>query len=218
MEAIQRALQDKPVHRRPLLMFLEQLPLNCSASRFTGRANMFKRCEDLTAPVVVPLYRRVLAAMAWHLNIPVVPTQHFFKGRYTYCTLSDGVHMDPPCMMMAQHHIWNTYLLLRREKVIQGLPTGSGQLPNAMRFVEEEEYVEWLLQMDGLDMGSTRRRYPFRGFSVIILLVLLPCFLMWAYIFGRCVLLFLEKRYLLRRHTRLEDDMNDNNDTCSGTK
>ncbi|RNF02060.1 glutamine-dependent carbamoyl-phosphate synthetase [Trypanosoma conorhini] len=215
MEAIQHALQQKPVHHRPVLMFLEQLPLNCSASRFTGRANMFKRCEDLAAPVVVPLYRRVLAAMAWQLNIPVIPTQHFFKCNSTYCTLSDGVHLDPPCMMLMQQHIWNTYLLLRRAKVIQGPPTGSGRLPNAMRFVKEETYMEWLLRTDEYDTGDKNKRYPFRGFTVTLRLVVL---LLWLFqlarIFGRCVLSRLEKRYPLSRGTRLKDGPKGSSDTA----
>ncbi|KEG07593.1 glutamine-dependent carbamoyl-phosphate synthetase [Trypanosoma grayi] len=162
MEAIQRALERLPVHRRPLIMFFEQLPLNCLAGRFVGRANRFKRCEEFTAPVVVPLYRRVLAAMAWHLNIPVVPTTHFFKNDYQYCKLSDGVHLDPPCMITAQQHLWNAYLLMRRKHVLQGLPPEIQQLPDAMSFVDNESYTKWMSRIDKLEEAHVERGEVFQ--------------------------------------------------------
>ncbi|EKF31989.1 glutamine-dependent carbamoyl-phosphate synthetase [Trypanosoma cruzi marinkellei] len=210
METIQHALEQKPVDRHPIIMFLEQLPLNCSASRFTGRANSFKRCEDFTAPVVVPFYRRVLTAMAWHLNIPVIPTQHLFNGNYTFCTLSDGVHLDPPCMMLVQQHIWNTYLLLRREKVIQGLPPGMGMLPNAMRFAKEKSYLEWLRWADAHDKMNNNRSYLSSVFSVILIFALFQFFLL-ARFSGGCIFSFLEKRRLFRGKKLWNSDVNDNN-------
>ncbi|EAN84213.1 hypothetical protein Tc00.1047053509837.30 [Trypanosoma cruzi] len=195
MEKIQHALQQKPVHRRPLIMFLEQLPHNCSASRFTGRANMFKRCGDFIAHLVVPFYRRVLMAMAWHLNIPVIPTQHLFNGNYTFCTLSDGVHLDPPCMMLVRQHIWSAYVLLRREKVIQRFPPGMEKLSNAMRFAKEKFYLEWIRWADAHDKVNNNRIYLSSVFSVIVVVALFLLFLL-AHFFGRCILSFLEKRCL----------------------
>ncbi|ESS64017.1 hypothetical protein TCDM_08048 [Trypanosoma cruzi Dm28c] len=203
METIQHVLQQKPVHRRPLIMFLEQLPFNCAASRFTGRANMFKRCGDFIAHVVVHFYRRVLMAMACHLNIPVIPTQHLFNGNYTFCTLSVGVHLDTPCMMLVEQHIWSTYLLPRREKVIQGFPPGMGKLSNAMRFAKEKFYLEWIRWADAHDKVNSNRIYPSSVFSVILVVALFLLFLL-AHFFGRCILSFLEKMCLFRRKKPLE--------------
>ncbi|KAH9592984.1 hypothetical protein LSM04_001688 [Trypanosoma melophagium] len=157
METIQRALERKPLHRRPKIMILEQFSLNCLASRFVGRSNMFKRCSDFTQPIVVPLYRRVLAAMAWHMNIPVVPTEHYFKDDYKYCKISDGVHLDPDCMMTVQQHIWNAYLLMRRNRVVQGLLPEFRELPDPMTFVSVESYTEWLRRLDNTEGGNTEK-------------------------------------------------------------
>ncbi|ORC91716.1 glutamine-dependent carbamoyl-phosphate synthetase [Trypanosoma theileri] len=155
MEAIQRALKRKPLNRRPIIMILEQFSLYCRASRFVGRSNMFKRCSDFTQPIVVPLYRRVVAAMAWHMNIPVIPSEHYFKDNYKYCKISDGVHLDEECMMTVQQHIWNAYLLFRRNRVVQGLLPAFRELPDPMTFVSAETYAEWRHHLDDVESGNT---------------------------------------------------------------
>lgn len=151
MENIARCLALQTPERRPLIVFREQFFPNCEASRFTSKKARYRRCAPLIRPIVVPLYRRVLAPLAWSMNIPVVPMDHVFKDHYKYCAMGDGIHLDFNCMMTEQQHIWNVVLLLKRHQVRQGLGTVSHEadgLPHAKAFLNATFYEEWRRRMD----------------------------------------------------------------------
>lgn len=151
MANIARCLGLQAPAKRPLIVFREQFLPNCDASRFTSKKARYRRCAPLIRPIVVPLYRRVLAPLAWSLNIPVVPMDHVFKENYKYCAMGDGIHLNFNCMMTEQQHIWNVALLLRRHRVRQGLGTvshESGGLPSAKLFLNESVYEAWRRSMD----------------------------------------------------------------------
>jgi hypothetical protein len=131
------------------MVFREQFLPNCDASRFTSKKSRYRRCAPLIRPHVVPLYRRVLAPLAWSMNIPVIPMDHVFRDGYRYCSMMDGIHLDLTCMMTEQQHIWNTVALLRRHAVVQGLGTvhaGLRELPSTRSFLNITRYAEWLTE------------------------------------------------------------------------
>ena len=128
----------------PLLIIREQFIPNCNAARFKGSKNKYRRCRPFLAPTVVPLYRRVLSGVAWSYNVPVIPVDHLFVDG-SACTMSDGLHLDGPCMMVEQQHYWATYKHLVSHNVSQGLhPSLQGVPPNAKAFVNIMEFYEHL--------------------------------------------------------------------------
>lgn len=148
---IAKWLKLKDAATRPLIVFREQFLPNCDASRFTSKKSRYRRCAPLIRPIVVPLYRRVLAPLVWSLNIPVVPMDHVFRDGYRYCAMGDGIHLDFNCMMTEQQHIWNVVLLMRRHNVVQGLGTvnpGLTEIPNAKQFLNVSRFEEWRKSMD----------------------------------------------------------------------
>lgn len=159
-----------PSRRPPTIIVREQFMPNCAASRFSAsKHRRFKRCASFLVPTVVPMYRRVLRGVGWAMNVPVVPTDHMFREGYRYCGISDGLHLDGPCMDVEQQLLWNVAALvadsghprqewgaLRRgdgstshgEGLWESLFTGSnateaiGQV--ARRMVNASEYEEWM--------------------------------------------------------------------------
>jgi hypothetical protein len=151
MGTIARCLALQTSSKRPLIVFREQFLPNCDASRFTSKKSRYRRCAPLIRPIVVPLYRRVLAPLAWAMNIPVIPMDHVFKEGYKYCAMGDGIHLDFNCMMTEQQHIWNVVLLMKRHLVHQGLGTVSHEgdgLPNTRLFLNVSRYEEWQREFD----------------------------------------------------------------------
>lgn len=116
----------------PIVIVKEQLLPHCNASRFapkrSGRGRMFYRhCDDQVRPIIVPMYRRVVAALAWARNIPVVPVDFLMSSGSPACRLGDGIHLDAGCLEHEQQLIWNVYLLLRSRNVRQGFSSSTQQ-------------------------------------------------------------------------------------------
>jgi hypothetical protein len=171
---LESVLAGARVGEAPIVVVKEQYLPNCAAKRFepkrvTGRRSagggggggyVDRQCGDLLRPVVVPLYRRVVAALAWSLDVPVVPVDFLTEPRgASACRLGDGIHLDAACMRHEQQLIWNVYLLLRRRGVRQGRRTsnssrGATEAPGARganatdrmtgaRAVDKDAFWDW---------------------------------------------------------------------------
>jgi hypothetical protein len=135
----------------PIIMIKEQLLPNCKASRFEPKKmakNKYvsKKCPELLRPIVIPMYRRVLAALAWSRNIPVVPLDFLVEHGSSVCNMGDGIHLDAGCMVHEQQLIWNVYLLLKKRKVKQKLLSSSSSSQTTMdatTALNTNAFAEW---------------------------------------------------------------------------
>ena len=136
------ALPQLPPSRRPFVVVREQFLPNCAAARFSGKAKRYRECPGLVRPHVVPLYRRTVAATLWPIGVPTIPVDHLFPA----CTMSDGVHLDFPCMAFEQQLVWNVARLALRRGLRQPIEasTGSDEAPPpAAQWADEATYRRW---------------------------------------------------------------------------
>jgi hypothetical protein len=140
---IREVLQSMDPPKRPLILIREQMLPNCDASRFVGKKRRYRQCQPLVRPIVVPLYRRTLAGVAWSLGIPVIPVDELFQENYKFCGLSDGLHLDFPCHDYEQQLVWNSYftLLVNKDTLNQG--TWRAQPVSARDFLNESVFADY---------------------------------------------------------------------------
>ena len=148
-DTIREVMQEMPKEKRPVILIREQMLPNCDAPRFSGKKRKYRQCAPLVRPEVVPMYRRVLAGIAWSYGVPVIPMDPLFRDSYRFCGLSDGLHLDGSCYDFEQQLIWNSYWLLRplvdNGSVVQGvaqsgIPTPP---PKAWSFLSKAVYETW---------------------------------------------------------------------------
>ena len=139
------ALPQLPPSKRPNIVFREQYLPNCAAPRFSAKTRRYRQCGSLIRPVVVPFYRRALTRVAWELQVPVVPG--FVADRPQQCTMSDGVHLDAPCMAFELQLLLNVGRMLTRAKpsLNQGNPALEGRgLPDSADFAGNvTKFASW---------------------------------------------------------------------------
>eukprot|EP00758_Cryptobia_borreli_P009030 Tbor_TRINITY_DN5440_c0_g1::TRINITY_DN5440_c0_g1_i1::g.24353::m.24353 len=112
----------------PLIIFREQFLVNCAASRFARKSRSYRQCIPVVRPVIIPLYRRILSAVSWSFNIPMIPTDHLDNANV--CLMDDGVHLSEECMNIEQQHYWNVYRLMLREWIRGHSKTSSSDTNN----------------------------------------------------------------------------------------
>jgi hypothetical protein len=143
LAAVDEALQRLPLERRPFIVIREMFLPYCNASRFTNPGRGYRQCPTVLRPVLAPMYRRVLSAMAWSMRVPVVRVDHLFRDDGRHCALPDGIHLTKACSVHEDQLVWNALLLLRRARAVQGLRRGDA-FPNASHFVDAAYYGKWL--------------------------------------------------------------------------
>eukprot|EP00760_Papus_ankaliazontas_P031299 PhM_4_TR5229/c0_g1_i2/m.99083 len=139
-----------------MMVYRQQYPLECRASRFTNPKRAFRDCRR-TMLRTVRFYRKVLQPMLWQLNIPVMPTDFMFAHDSKACKMPDGVHLDSPCYDVEAQLWWNVLQLLHRNCVQHGFRDTS-PLYNAVELgnVADKDYTSTVLpdRVVGTDSGA----------------------------------------------------------------
>eukprot|EP00760_Papus_ankaliazontas_P019810 PhM_4_TR18069/c6_g1_i1/m.102010 len=107
------------------IIYRQEYFQNCNATRYT---DVFSDCR-VHIRRTVNYFRRVLQPLLWQLNIPVIPTDFMFTDNYKACKMTDGVHLDKPCMAVEAQLWWNVLALLQRRCVRHGYNTSSSSPP-----------------------------------------------------------------------------------------